>query len=168
MFGESTSDNSFATDDQKTAGRYVGTGQQQHSTQRVRRHSASRGRSHHNNPSVSDSGPNSTANNQFFDDLLIEDDFNMLDTSSHLIERNLYIHDSLNSTKVTLDGSDGSQSANSSVCSPEMQWLSDEDEGPLEHNFSDPEVDQITSNSSHLSDRALRALSRAPQYHSTF
>lgn len=195
MFGESPSDDSFPANDHKNiVGQFRSTGQQ-HSAQRVRRHSAGRGRtinnsshlpSHHQLHATTSSVTNSAANNQFFhiDDLLIDDDFSSIlattafdqlqkDASNihHPFDRRTPYNESHNST-ATLDGSvSSSQSATSSISSPDMHWLlsDDEDDATLAQNFSDPEVDQITTATSmHISDRALRALSRAPQYHSTF
>lgn len=187
MFGESTSDHAITADAPKASGRFLGTSEQ-YSAQRVRRYSAGgRGRNsstnfsssigHHHNEASPLANP--TASNHFFnvDDLLIDEDFHSIlntssaydpDTSGHF-DRTSSFDDSHNSN-VTLDDSVSSHSAASSISSPDiMQWLSDDDEDALlAHNFSDPEVDQITSNPSQISDRALRALNRAPQYHSSF
>lgn len=177
MYGESTANDAYAVVDQKNAGRFIGAGQQ-HSAQRVRRYSASRGRSSsnllgHSTPATATN--NAVTSNQLFniDNLLMDDDYSMLDTSAYdddqhdsgLFERSTYDH-----AQSVMDGSVSSHSVSSSISSPEIQWLSDDDEdATLAHNFSDPEVDQITTATpSHISDRALRALSRAPQYHSTF
>lgn len=135
----------------------------QHNAPRVRHHSTVL-RAEHNNANAEHT--DDTDYNQFLDDLLMDDEYQMLD-KSYYVPNNHFNRTHHHS---------GEPISSVLSTSSDAQWSSDdedEDTSSLNH-CSDPEVDQIMNSStettddnasftsSHISERALRALSRNP------